>query len=356
MDTAVRAPTVPVYRLKELAIEKLPEGAISRVQIEIVTDGLANPIVLPVMVARGRRDGPVFGITAAVHGNELNGIRTIHGLFERIDVTALRGTVAAVVAVNVPGLHANQREFIGGFDLNHIFPGKANGNIAQVYAHRIIERIVRRFDYLVDLHTASFGRINSLYVRADMTHPKCARMAYLQRPQIIVHNPPSDRTLRGAAMDLGIPAITIEIGDPQRFQPNYVKSCRVGIRSVLSDARMLPKRAVAPLAEPVICDRSYWQYTDAGGLLEVLPKLADPIDAGERIAVLRDAYGDVVREYRARESGVVVGRSVNPVSQTGARILHLGIVAPDDHRYLRREPLAGTPSVMGLDEDPNPGE
>jgi predicted deacylase len=253
-----------------------------------------------------------------------------------IDPKHLRGTVVALVVVNVPGLHRHQREFVDGGDLNHIFPGRDDGNVAEVYAHRILDRIVNRFDYLVDLHTASFGRVNSVYVRADMTHPTTATMAYLQRPQIIVHNPPSDYTLRGAAMDLGIPSVTLEIGDPQRFQRNYVRSSRIGLRTVLAAAGMLARRPVGEGPEPVLCRRSRWMYTDRGGLLEVLPRPTDLVSRGERVAILRNAFGDVIREYHAPEDGIVIGKSVNPVGQTGARILHLGAVAPDDHDFHRR--------------------
>ena len=327
-----------IHRRNELVIEEFPKGELSRLYVDLVANGLAQDILLPVLVARGRREGPVFGLTAAVHGNELNGIRVIHDLMQHIDTRQLNGAVVAVVVVNVPGLHRHQREFVDGTDLNHIFPGRPDGNVARVYAHRLLDRIVNRFDYLVDLHTASFGRVNSLYVRADMTHPTTATMAYLQRPQIIVHNPPSDYTLRGAAMDLGIPAITLEIGDPQRFQPSYVRSSRIGLRTVLAAAGMLPRRTVSEGPEPILCQSSRWMYADRGGLLEVLPRPTDLVERGERVAVLRNAFGDVIREYHAPETGIVVGKSVNPVGQTGARILHLGLPAPEEHGFRRRSP------------------
>jgi predicted deacylase len=329
----------PIHRARELSIEDFPRGEVSRLYVELVANGLAQDVLIPLLVARGRRDGPVFGLTAAVHGNELNGIGVIHDLMQHLDPRQLSGTLVAVVVVNVPGLHRHQREFVDGRDLNHIFPGREGGDVAEVYAHRILERIVNRFDYLVDLHTASFGRVNSVYVRADMTHSVTATMAYLQRPQIIVHNPPSDYTLRGAAMDLGIPAITLEIGDPQKFQPHYVRSSRIGLRAVLAAAGMLPRRPVSEAAEPVLCERSYWMYADRGGLLEVLPRPTDRVRQGELVGVLRNAFGDLIREYHAPEDGVVLGSSVNPVGQTGARILHLGVIAPADHGFHRREQI-----------------
>jgi predicted deacylase len=146
-------------------------------------------------------------------------------------------------------------------------------------------------------------------------------------------------------MDLGIPAITLEIGDPQKFQPTYVRSSRIGLRTVLAAAGMLPRRTVSEGPEPVLCERSSWMYTDRGGLLEVLPRPTERVSRGERVAVLRNAFGDVIREYDAPEDGVVIGKSVNPVGQTGARILHLGRVAPVDHLFHRRSLLRATLEV-----------
>jgi hypothetical protein len=319
-----------IHRTTHLDVDELPTGQISRAYIEIVADGLATDILVPVLVARGRKAGPVFGLTAAVHGNELNGIRVIHDVFENLDVTTLRGTLVGVVCVNVPGLHANEREIYRSFDLNHMFPGVSSGNVAQVYANRLMDRIVGTFDYLVDLHTASFGRINSLYVRADLHNLTTREMASRLRPEIVVHNPASDRTLRGAAMERGIPAITVEVGDPQRFQSKYIKSTRVGIRDLLSDAKMLPKRARKEGPTPIFCEQSYWMYTDRGGLLEVLPSVATLVVAGEIIARVRDSFGDIIREYEAPHDGVVIGKSVNPISPTGSRIVHIGrVMSPE---------------------------
>jgi len=315
-----------------------PAGSVSRLQVSMIETGLGTPLRIPALVARGRKDGPVFGLTAAIHGNELNGIPVIHRLLRSLDLGRLRGSVVGVPVLNVPGLLTQRRVFNDNRDLNHLFPGLASGNASQLYVHRILERIIAPMDILVDLHTASFGRVNSLYIRADMTETVAARMAYLQRPQIIVHNPPADGTLRGAAQDLGIPAITIEIGDPQRFQKEYIRQTLAGLRAVLADRGMIPRRARALGEMPVLCSRSYWQYTDRGGLLEVLPKVTDRLNQGDPIARLSDIYGDPICAYAAAEGGVVIGRAVNPIAQTGARILHLGALAePGDPRFQVRE-------------------
>ena len=208
--------TTPV--IKEFKIADMPKGAITRLWLHIVSNGIGVPIHIPIIVARGLEDGKIFGLTAAVHGNELNGIPVIQRLFKEIDVKTLRGTIVGVPVVNIPSLLRNKRRFIDGTDLNHIMPGKADGNVSQVYAWRIVHRIVKKFDYLMDLHTASNGRVNSYYIRADMEDETVRKMALLQNAQIIVHNPPSDGTLRGTADEMGIPAITLEVGNPNTFQ------------------------------------------------------------------------------------------------------------------------------------------
>ena len=317
------APVLPVC---ELDIDSLPTGCVSRLAVDVVDDGLGHPVRVPVLVAKGRRPGPTFGITAALHGNELNGIPVLHRLFAELDPPRLRGAVVGVLVVNVPGLLMHQRAFLDGQDLNHIMPGRADGNTSELFAHRLIERIVSKFDYLVDLHTASFGRVNSLYVRADLEHPLTSDIARRLRPQILLHNPASDRTLRGTAMERGIPAVTLEIGNPHRFHARYIRASVIGLLGVLGTLGLTAQRRVAPGPEPVICGSSQWLYTQRGGLLEVFPSVTDLVERGEIVAMLSDVYGDVIDEYRAPVDGIVIGHSVQPVGQAGARILHLGRV------------------------------
>lgn len=310
-----------------LPLNTLPRGEVSRVLVTLVHDGMGRPLRLPVIVCRGKKDGPVFGLTAVVHGNEVNGIPVIHQLTSSIDLNTLKGTIVGVVVVNVPAFLNHERTFDDRTDMNHVMPGKAEGNIAQIYAHRLMDRIIHRFNYLIDLHTASFGNINSLYVRADMTNDTTAEMAYLQRPQIILNNPASDRTVRGSAMEYGIPAITIEIGNPQIFQPKKIKASIGGIRRVLCEVGMLPRRPVKQGPPPILCSHSNWMYSQHGGLLDVYPEPTQKIKKGEIIARQTNIFGDLVCEYKAPENGIVIGKSVNPVGQTGARILHYGTIS-----------------------------
>ena len=312
--------------IETLDVSLAPKGKITRYWLRIVKDGMGVPIHIPILVARGTEDGKTVGIIAAIHGNELNGIPVIQRLFKEIDVENLKGAVVGVPVVNVPSYLRKQRRFIDGVDLNHIMPGNENGSVSQVYAYRLVNKIIKQFDYLVDLHTASNGRVNSYYIRADMSDEVVRKMALLQNAQIIVHNPPNDGTLRGTADELEIPAITLEVGNPNLFQRGMIRDGLTGIYNLLGYFNMIETEVEELSDETVICKKSYWIYTDTGGLLTVHPDVTDLVKKGELIATVRNVFGDVMKEYHAPEKGIVIGKSVSPVNQAGSRILHLGIV------------------------------
>lgn len=313
-----------VERVEELGLDALAPGR-HRLALRIVEDGMARPQRLPVIVVKGHAPGPVVGITAAVHGNELNGIRVIHRLLRTMDPKAVRGTVVGATIVNVPGFLRHERRMPDDRDLNRIFPGRIDGNESDVYAYRLTEKLISKFEVLLDLHTASFGRINSYYVRADMEEKGSADLARAVGAEIIVHNEGTDGTLRACAAERGIAAITIEIGDPQVIDRGKVRESRVGVRDALEAMGIVDPDDEQAARKAIECRKSYWLYTDTGGILEVIPGLAERVEAGQVVGHLVDPWGQRLRTYHAPESGVVVGKSTNPVASTGSRILHLGI-------------------------------
>ena len=341
-DAAVAAPpprleVLPPRAVERLDLGTLAPGRVHALWLSLMQDGLGCPVRIPLLIGRGRRAGPTVGITAAVHGNELNGIPVIHSLFHHLAGAKVRGTVLAVLAVNVPGVHRRERLFLDQGDLNHRFPGAPVGPTATQFAFRLLDQVVSHLDVLVDLHTASMGRVNSLYIRADMRSSSIAGLAYRMRPEIIVHNPPTDGTLRGAAQDVGIPALTVEIGNPQRFQRDYVRRTRLGLQTVLSHLGVIKRRPTVLGEPPVLCAESDWIHTEEGGLLTVLPELTDRVEQHQPIAHLRDVFGTDLRTMLAPSSGVVVGKAVDPIAQTGARVVHLGRLAVAEDGLIERE-------------------
>lgn len=319
--------------LDRLEVDSLPPNSTTHCFVRLVEDGVGTPIAVPVVVVKGKKPGPTLGVTAALHGNELNGISIIHELLRKVSLRTLQGTLVCVIAANVPGLLNQRRTFSDGIDLNHIMPGDPKGKLSYVYAHRLLDRVTRDFDFLIDLHTASGGRVNSLYIRADLKQAMTGQMAYLCQPQIMVHNPASDYTLRGVFAEQKKPAITVEVCDPQRFQRDPIRRTLQGIRRILSHVGMTPKKADwNKMKPPILCRRSYWILADRGGMIQVAPRVARYVEKDELIATQVHIFGDKVREYTAPESGIVIGHAVNPLGQTGERILHLGVLMSEEEK------------------------
>ncbi len=324
--TPLMQDTTPIPLIESLAEAQVAPGQTKRFWLRLISDGLGEPIRLPILYARGVEEGPTLGLTAAVHGDELNGIRVIQRLFDDLPVKEMRGTVIGVLVVNVPGFYRQQRFYADGVDLNHIMPGRADGNASQLYAHRLLDRVIGHFDYLLDLHTASRGRVNSYYIRADMAQEATRKLAMLQNPQLIVHNPPKDGTLRGEADDMDIPAITLEVGNPGVYQKKLIRSGLTGVHNVLAHLGITNDEQEPAVVPPIICRKSYWLYTDTGGLLTVEVELLETVRAGQIVATLRDVFGRVKKRFTALEDGVVIGKSTMPVNTSGGRVLHLGII------------------------------
>ncbi len=315
-----------VVKTKEdLKISSLKRGEVHRTLIQLSDNSLGVPWRVPVIILRGTEKGPTVGITAALHGNEVNGISTIFKLIEEINPKHFKGTLVLVPISNVPGYLMNQRNFSDNVDLNRIMPGKPEGSTSNLYAHFFTHKIVNKFDYLLDLHTASHGRVNSLYIRADIENEVTRTLAYLQNPQIIVKKYDEEGTLRSWANDQKIPSITIEIGNPNAFQHSLIDETKEGILNTLRYLKMINGEVKDMLTHATVCDHSYWIYSTRGGIVDVTPRLADHIKKGQIIAKVYDVFGHVKEEITADKSGIVIGKNVRPNCDAGTRLLHLGV-------------------------------
>lgn len=321
--------TIVLNKKDDLDLTAFKKGKVHRVHIKLSDNSLGVPWRIPVIIIKGTKPGPKLGITAAVHGDELNGLFTIFKLVDSIDPKKMSGTLILVPISNIPGYLMNQRYFSDNVDLNRIMPGNEIGKPSNIYAHFFTKKIIGKLDYLLDLHTASQGRVNSLYIRACLEDEQCKNLAYLQNPQIIVNKDNEDGTLRAWANKLNIPSITIEIGNSGEFQHQLIDESLDGIMNTMIYLKMLDGKQKNYIKDAIICESSYWIYSKHGGIINVLPKLTDLVKKGEVIARVYNVFGDVKEEIKADTSGIVIGKNIKPNGDTGTRVLHLGVVSSD---------------------------
>ena len=252
---------------------ELPAASKHYFKLNLIKNALGDNWQVPVMVVKGK-PGKVIGITAAVHGNELNGIPTIHEIWNNLQPNAVHGIVVLVPVVNVSGFMSGTREFFNGNDLNRIVPGKKHGATSERYIYEFLNRLGRYFDYHLDLHTASEGRVNSYYIKANFELNVVEKMASLLAPQIVVNCPAPKGSLRAYFDNKEIPSITLELGDPNKFQSHHIEPAYIGIMEVLEFLKMIPKfqlengSLVSKRVES-ICKSSEWLYAKHGGILDL---------------------------------------------------------------------------------------
>ncbi|MEK9713265.1 MAG: succinylglutamate desuccinylase/aspartoacylase family protein, partial [Thalassolituus sp.] len=178
---------------------------------------------VPVLVARGRTAGPVVCLTAAIHGDELNGIEMVRRLMFQLNPEKMKGSVIGIPIVNLDGFRRSSRYLADRRDLNRHFPGSPKGSAAGRIAHSLFTEVIRdRCEYLVDLHTGSLKRTNLPQIRGDLTNEAVFEFSRHFGGITVLHGTGTKGTLRRAAVDAGIPTMTLEAGGPNALEESAV--------------------------------------------------------------------------------------------------------------------------------------
>jgi predicted deacylase len=328
-------------------------GEVRHVRSEVSETYLGDPVEVPVTVVNGEHDGPTLCVTAAIHGDELNGVKVAQEVADGYDPADLHGTLVVVHVCNVPGYLAQQRYIpIYDLDLNRSFPGKAGSNTAERMANAIYTRFVSQCDYVVDLHTSTRNRTTMFHVRADMRDTEVRRLAHAFGANVYLSGTGDEGSLRKTACADGIPTITIEMGRAHRFQADLIERAREGIESVLAEYGMLPDAPVVwPGWRRVIDEASEktWLRADTGGLVEM--KAETPfVHEGETICTITNHFKTREKVVTAPFTGLIVGTLENPVAAPGHPLCHLVGVDEETQEEIEREIRSGEFPVEAISE------
>ena len=313
--------------------------------------GIAVPT--PVLVAHGAEPGPVLCLTAAVHGDELNGIEMVRRVLYGLAPGKLAGTVVGVPIVNLFGFRRSSRYLPDRRDLNRYFPGNPDGSSASRIAHAFFNDVVRHCDYLVDLHTGSFHRTNLPQLRADLNDPAVLELTRGCGATAVLQSRGSRGTLRRAATEAGIPAVTLEAGEPMRFQPEEVEHGVKGIRTLLNKLGMVTRISLWGEPQPVFYE-SVWVRADTGGILFSRVELGETVAAGDVLGTVTDPITNKRATLTAPEGGRILGMALNQVVIPGFAAYRIGIEKSSEQ--IEREAVAGQAEDADDDAGPSHGE
>ncbi len=278
---------------------------------------------LPISVVHGTRRGPRMWVSAAIHGDELNGIEIIRRLLAKLDPTELRGTVIAVPIVNVFGFITQSRYLPDRRDLNRSFPGSARGSLAGRLASLFMSEIVQHADFGIDLHTGSNHRTNLPQIRADLEHEETLRLANAFAAPVMMHSRTRDGSLRAAAVSQGKPCLLFEGGEAQRFDNFSIRVGLRGVERVMHALGMLRGTPRPPRTPSVRAVSSTWLRAKRSGILTVDVELGARVEKGQRMGAIHEPLGDRVSLIKASADGLVIGMALNPPVNRGDAILHV---------------------------------
>jgi len=259
-----------------------------------------SPMDLPIRVIRGKKNGPVIFISAAIHGDELNGIEIIRRFRKLSILKRLKGTIVLIPIVNIYGVMTLSRYMPDRRDLNRSFPGTKKGSLASRVAKVFFDEIVSKCDLGIDLHTAAIHKSNLPQVRTNLDNDFTYNLAKVFEAPIVLHSQLRDGSLRAEAQEKGIPVLLYEAGEALRFDETSIRIGVKGIVNILRELKMLPEVSKKKkYKNPIIARSSQWIRSTESGVIRTIKALGDMVKENEIIAYVDEPLGDESFEIKA---------------------------------------------------------
>jgi hypothetical protein len=323
-DAVTVAEEKETSRTMKLLGSEVPPGTYQRLSWSATELFEGIPVSTPVLAVNGTLPGPTLCLTAAVHGDELNGIEMVRRVLHDLDPQKLSGAVVGVPIVNLQGFRRGSRYLPDRRDLNRYFPGNPNGSAASRIAYSFFSEVIRHCDALIDLHTGSFERANLPQLRADLRNPDVVTLTHGFGATVILHSDPAEGTLRYAASRIGIPTVTLEAGGPSELELKEVMHGVKGIDTLLNTLGMVKKARLWGDPEPVYY-RSVWVRADRGGILLADVGLGSTVRRGDLLGTITDPMNNASTNLYAPFAGRIIGMARNQVVMPGFAAFHVGI-------------------------------
>lgn len=279
---------------------------------------------VPVEVIRGKEHGPRLFVSAAIHGDEINGVEIIKRLLNHRALKKIRGTLIAVPIVNVFGYNTKSRYLPDRRDLNRHFPGTEKGSLAGQLAHTFMTEIVEQCTHGIDLHTGAIHRSNLPQIRADLDDSETNRLAHSFNVPVMINSKLLDGSLRGAARALKIPMLLFEGGEALRHDEQVIRSALNGILTLMDEIGMVSfKGKKAEDDKLFIALSSTWVRAPQSGSLRQLKHIGSRVSKGQVLGVISDPFGGHKVDIKAGCTGIIIGAVTMPLLNKGDAVFHI---------------------------------
>lgn len=303
--------------------ETIEPGESRDIQLSVSESYSGMNVRIPINVRRAVEPGPTVFVSAALHGNEINGTGAIRQLIDDENFVVQKGAVVLVPVLNILGFERHSRYLPDRRDLNRAFPGSDQGSLASRMARRIFDELVSRCDYGIDIHTAAVRRTNYPNVRGDLRDKQVRRIAEAFGCEIIMNGIGPKGSLRREACKSGCPTIIMEGGEVSKVEPGVVESSVRGVKNVLRELGMHSGTPEKPEYQ-LFLEKSKWIRAERGGFLQFHVKPGDVITKDQAIATNATLLGREQNVMHAPFDSVVIGMTTLPAVSPGEPICNLG--------------------------------
>jgi predicted deacylase len=218
-------------------------------------------------------------------------------------------------------------------DLNRVWPGNENGSNAPTrHAGLVFNRLLKpNGEVALDYHTAATAGDFTAFIFAKMSKPDIRAMAELFPIEQIKSDPGYAGTLETSLVDAGIPALTIEVGGPRSFDRRKIDMFVEGGLNVLKLHKVIdgPMGRTAKDAGTFRGDAFHTVRATHGGYLELKVDLRSKVTAGQVVAVQRNSFGEVVKEYKTEVAGEISTLQRDALIEPGTRVVQVLFDSPD---------------------------
>jgi uncharacterized protein len=327
----------------ELGGQRIAAGTRETIGLQVSVLANNTPMQLPVHVVHGAAKGPVFFISAVVHGDEIQGVEIVRRVLSTLKNMPLHGTLLAVPIVNSFGFLNHSRYMPDRRDLNRSFPGSDQGSLASLLADLFFQEVVKRSDYGVDLHTAALHRTNLPQVRIAPDDPDLAVLANAFAPPVVLTSKLREGSLRLCAKEAGVKVLLYEGGEALRFDESAIEMGVKGILRVMHSLKMIDHApAVNSHAAVVLSASSTWVRAPEGGILHSVRRSGDRVGQLEPIGVISDPLGEETVSVVSEDDGIIIGRTNLPIVNRGDALFHIA--------RIKTKPKSAAQSVPDEDE------
>lgn len=306
----------------------IDKGKGAQLNLDIAKLHTRTKIEVPVIVQRGKKDGPTLLITGGIHGNEINGVEIVRQLVSKKYNKPTGGMVICIPVVNIFGFLNQTRQFPDGRDLNRVFPGSLRGSLASRFAYYLVKDIAPVIDYCIDYHTGGDSRFNAPQIRIDKNDEDGLALAKVFGAEFIVKSAGREKSFRETLHQLEKKVLLYEGGKSLQIDSDITTIGIVGALRVMQHLGMRDfKEEIAQMTKkpitPKLVNASKWMRAKHSGMFHSLIEVGQKVVKGAELGSISGPFGYFERKIKAADSGYIICINESPIVNQGDAIFHI---------------------------------